>query len=301
MITDLENIAGRDLGHRGIAALLEATRGDLQNAALSLAKHPAPHVAIITGFYIPAADPPAAENDGPIGAAHLAAALQRAGIAARLTTDEPCANALRAAARAAGYEGEIEVVGSGDNEDRDLDTIQQNWDRAEPPVSHVLAIERVGPAADGICRNMRGDDISAWTASFERFFQPDSGPSGSSRVCIGIGDGGNEIGMGKLPPDLVAERGDPASCVTGCDHLLVCGVSNWGALALVLALALLRPDLRDSLTSGLNEERDRQILEATIYQGPAVDGMLKRPALSVDNLPWEVHQRILRDLLGASG
>lgn len=283
-IADLENIAGRDLGERGIAPLLEATRGDLLGAATSLAQHPAPHVAILTGFYIPTADPPAAENDGPIGAVHLAAALERAGIASRLVTDEPCAGALRAAATAAGYGGEMEVV--------PLDAKPTAWEKAEPAVSHVVAIERVGPSADGACRNMRGDDISPWTAPLHHLFQPDSG-----RIRIGIGDGGNELGMGKLPPDLVAARGDRAACVTDCDYLLVCGVSNWGALSLALALALLRPDLRATLTSGLSEERDRQVLEAVMHQGPAVDGRLRHRALSVDNLPWNIHAGILRDLL----
>ena len=52
-------------------------------------------------------------------------------------------------------------------------------------------------------------------------------------TAIGIGDGGNEIGMGKLPWELI-RRNIPHSGLVACrvptDHLIVCGVSNWGAL-----------------------------------------------------------------------
>ena len=76
-------------------------------AARSIAEHPSPHVAMITGFFIPHGTPPAAETDGPIGCAHLAAGLQRAGIPVRLVTDPLCLNAVKTAARAAGVSTQV--------------------------------------------------------------------------------------------------------------------------------------------------------------------------------------------------
>ncbi len=290
-IARLEEIVGRDPG-RGITPLVEATRGDLASSAASLAVHPAPHVAILTGFFIPYADPPVSENDGPIGAAHLAAAFARAGAAVRLVTDSGCAEAVKAAARAAGADGSaFDVIESED----DIAAVLADWN-AEPTVSHVIAIERVGPSADGTYRNMKGNDISAHTAPLDLLFQP-------GRVRIGIGDGGNELGMGKLPRELVVSaipRGELIGCVVGCEHLLVCGVSNWGALALQAALALARPSWRDAMTAGLTVERDREVLAALAVEGVAVDGMLGRPSMSVDRLPWEEHAEIvgrLREVL----
>src|SRR6185437_8417948 len=51
-------------------------------------------------------------------------------------------------------------------------------------------------------------------------------------VSHAIGDGGNEIGIGKLPAGLIGRtvpNGDRIACITSCDDLIVAGVSNWGA------------------------------------------------------------------------
>src|SRR5437016_3765029 len=69
-----------DPGRRGLrndpnTNLITETRGDFAAACRSIADHAAPAVAIVTGFFIPHADPPAAETDGPLGALFLARAL----------------------------------------------------------------------------------------------------------------------------------------------------------------------------------------------------------------------------------
>jgi hypothetical protein len=51
-IEQIETICGRDVGH-GIEPLVAAAKGGLLGAALSIAEHPSPHVAIITGFLFP--------------------------------------------------------------------------------------------------------------------------------------------------------------------------------------------------------------------------------------------------------
>ena len=102
-------------------------------------------------------------------------------------------------------------------------------------VSHAVAIERCGRSADGRPRNMRGVDVSPWTAPLDDLFL--AGPW----VRLAVGDGGNEIGMGKLPAGLIARtvpNGEKIACVTSCDQLVVAGVSNWGAYGLMAALAV---------------------------------------------------------------
>ena len=86
-ITALERVAAREVG-RGSERLASHTVGALRRAAESIGAASRLDVSILTGFYIPAAEPPAAETDGPLGAVQLAAAVGRLGGTARLVTDE---------------------------------------------------------------------------------------------------------------------------------------------------------------------------------------------------------------------
>ena len=107
-------------------------------------------------------------------------------------------------------------------------------------VTHALSIERCGRSADGAPRNMRGEDISAFTTPLDELFL--AGPW----QRIAIGDGGNEIGMGSVPASVIGAHvahGETIACVTPADHLIVAGVSNWGAYALIGALAVIRDGL----------------------------------------------------------
>ena len=58
-----------------------------------------------------------------------------------------------------------------------------------------------------------------------------------------MADGGNEIGIGKLPRQQVCEAlGDPAAekiiCRVPTDFLLLAGISNWAAYALAGAVCV---------------------------------------------------------------
>ncbi len=72
------------------------------------------------------------------------------------------------------------------------------------------------------------------------------------------------------------------------------GVSHWGAYALLGALAILRSDWRSSLIERLDERLDRRVLEATLADGPAVDGVSRVQALTIDNLDLATHHEKLR-------
>ncbi len=297
-IAEIETICSHDVG-RGITPLANASKGCLLKAAQSMAHHPSPCIAILTGFYVPKATPPAAETDGPVGAAHLAAGLARWGAPVRLVTDSLCMGAVKAAARAADGRNRFHfdefTMGRDVNDDRVAQSILKKWREADPPVSHVVSIERVAPGRDGVPRNMRGEDIGPYTAPLHTLFS-----HSDDRVAIGIGDGGNELGMGALPPGLIRtciKNGGRIAPKTSCDHLIVCGVSNWGGIGLLAALSVLRPDIEPLLTRELTREMDYHILKTTVEEGPAVDGVTLRQELSVDGLEWEYHANVLEKIV----
>src|SRR5260370_15462054 len=153
----IEALVCRDLG-RGTQALIDATRGELADAARSLAA--ATSVGLITGFCVPRGEVAAPETDGPVGTALLAASLAACGVAARIAVDSPCADAVRAAVASAGHGVAADEVGVVDRPG--IDRVSEGWRQAG--ISHVVAIERCGIAADGRPRNMRGVDVSPWTA-----------------------------------------------------------------------------------------------------------------------------------------
>jgi D-glutamate cyclase len=279
----IERLIQIDVG-RNVTALFDATRGGLWGAACALSATPAARVGLITGFYVPQGSPPAAETDGPVGAALLARGLEEVGVPCRLATDEPCRGACAAALTGAGLSG-VPVDAA------DVDALIETWRWAG--ITHAISIERCGRSADGAPRNMRGLDISAHTVPLDELFT--AGPW----ETIAIGDGGNEIGMGTLPREVIArhvEHGATIACVTAARHLIVAGVSNWGAYALLGALAVLREDWRAKLLACLDPELDRAVLEITVERGPAVDGVSRLRTMTVDNLDITVHHEKLREI-----
>ena len=278
----IEALIQQEVG-RNIDGLFATARGGLWQAASALAAAPHPSIGIITGFYVPLGTPPAAETDGPLGAALLAGALACVGIPCRLVTDAPCRATCAAALRGTGIP--LDVVPLGGSVD---DTIVL-WRRIG--VTHALSIERCGRSTDGAPRTMRGEDISAFTTPLDELFV--AGPW----QRIAIGDGGNEIGMGSLPAALIGAHvahGEAIACATPADHLIVAGVSNWGAYALIGALAVARSDWRARLIDCLDAKRDDAILRAMVDDGPAVDGVTRQRTYTVDSMPAELHHTKLR-------
>jgi hypothetical protein len=280
LVDCIEATVQTDVG-RNIGALCIAARGGLWQAASAIAAASWCRVGLITGFFVPLGSPPAAETDGPIGAALLARGLGEIGIPCRLATDEPCRNACAVALTAAGAaDVPVDAVAIGAS----LEPLVKSWRAAG--VTHAISIERCGRSADGTRRNMRGQDISAHTASLDELFA--AGPW----ETIAVGDGGNEIGMGALPQALIAahvEHGATIACVTAAQHLIVAGVSHWGAYALIGALAVICEDWRDRLLGCLDEGLDTLILETTLRDGPAVDGVSRLQAPTIDNLGLAIH------------
>jgi hypothetical protein len=302
-----EDLAAYDVQRRNVGPLAAHVRGSLLRAARSIADHPAPSVAIITGFFLIHAEPPNCETDGPPGAALLAAGLTAAGIPCRVATDVFSADIVRAAMARAGLEGlvPIDIVSAAAGDaGAPIDAIRRQWEAARPPVSHVVSVERCGPSADGTPRDARGIDISSRNAPLDGLFR-------GKWATIGIGDLGNELGMGSLPRDLVAasvRNGDILWCTIPCDHPIVSGISNWGAAALLAGVAMLRPERGRAALRALSPAFSEEVLDAVWRRGAvSVDPMGARPAPRpfVDGQPWPVladtHQAIheaCREILG---
>jgi hypothetical protein len=283
-IDHIEALVHEDVG-RNVGALFAHARGGLWSAATALTSLPRLKVGLISGFYIPAADPPCAETDGPLGVALLARGLAKVGVPCRLATDELCRPACAAALAGAGVEGvAIDAVAAA----APLQGLVDDWRR--DMITHAVSVERCGRGADGKKRDMRGTDISPYTADLDALFI--AGPWDT----IAVGDGGNEIGMGSVPRPLIADNvpnGDAIACVTPANHLVAAGVSNWGAYALVAALALLREDWRDAMWESLSPTVHHAALDAMVNRGPAVDGVFLKQSMTVDSISLARHEEKL--------
>lgn len=300
----IEVVIRRDPGRRGLLGTVGGPLGlgELESAAKSLAADKA-GVVIVTGFFIPQAEPAAAETDGPPGAIALAETLRNLNRSAILVTDPHCGPALQAAARAARLPGDVVRIVE------EVNGLRQLLESPTTPVSHLVAVERVGPGycADSLrarcgdddarqfaasvprtmwsrCHNMRGQSIEDWTIDFSPVFE--SPPAGV--VTIGLGDGGNELGLGKfLWSDLrcrLESVADPGIlCRVAADHAIVAGTSNWAAYGLAAATAVAAG--RTEAFAPVTSESQRHILEAMVRDGPAVDGVSRRREATVDGLP----------------
>ncbi len=240
---------------RGMARLRPALEaGYYLRAARTLAA--AETVIIGTGF--PVAD--TFETDGPLGAIALYQALTCLGKDCFLACAAPLAKAL------AGEFQMIELKAFDIHEGRR--EAKANLARIAPDA--VVSIERPGLAADGRYYNMRGEDISAQSAVFDYYLTEAPCPT------IAIGDGGNEIGMGRVHDEVAAL--DIRGAATSCDELLVADVSNWGAYGLIALLEIL-------CDRALLEHVDHEGILTYLSHHGSVDGVTRENTLTEDGLP----------------
>lgn len=290
----MEKIAGKTV-RRDIGRLVGYAQGHLERAAQSIAHHRAPHIGITCGFFVRHAEPPSPETDGFNGMGQLAAGFLEAGIPVTVITDAPCAKAAWAVTRVLPGPVNLEIVAVEDKSVRDL---RDRLESAAEPLTHLIAIERCSLGSDGRPHREHGWDIGDDTAPLDYLFE-DQGWTPTWET-IGIGDGGNEIGMGLLPRDIVEAdipNGALVGARTGADHLIVAGVANWGAYALLAAVASLRPDLSVPLLKHFHADNERAILEAAVNIGQAIDdSRVDRPGqlqMTIDRLPLEDHVRVI--------
>ena len=103
--------------------------------------------------------------------------------------------------------------------------------------------------------------------------------------------------MGKVPWDVVRRNvpnGGQIACQVATDHLIVAGVSNWGAYGMAAGVALLRGQRLDPAL--FDPERERALLRLMVEKGPLVDGARGTPSVSVDGLDFDDYAKPLRRL-----
>jgi hypothetical protein len=295
-----------DPGNRGLARdpadnLFTATAGDFAAACRSLAEHPRPLAHIVTGFHVPTPAGPLPETDGPLGAVFLVRALTPLGIACAVVSEPGLQPAILHGLKAAGQQPHF-ISARGDRGAAQLghSTVSLSSHTGEVHFcTHQIALERVGPATDGRCYSMRGIDITDATAPLDHLFTaPEwrcTGPAEHRKTrTIGIGDGGNEIGMGRILHDTIVKNipdGETIHCRVPTDFLVVSGVSNWGAYALAAGVTVLRE--AKPAADLFDPAREREILEVMVREGGLVDGVNLSFSTTVDGLSWDEYAKPL--------
>ena len=216
------------------------------------------------------------ETDGPVGAIALYRVLETLGAKPVLVCGAPLADAIASDFR-------VHKISVGEPA---VSLIEAEKALQQYQPSLVISIERPGMAADGKYYNMRGEDISAACASFDYFLSLASCPT------IGIGDGGNEIGMGNVATTL--EQLNIIPSATCCDELLIADVSNWAAHGLIAMLSVLRQ--QDMLLGW-----DNLALLKYLSERGSVDGVTRENHLTEDGLSADISEKLIKDLRKLGG
>jgi hypothetical protein len=320
-----------DPGGRGLRAdpeanLVNAFPNDFADACRSLAKTTNLAVGIVTGFLIPHVRPHRAETDGPPGALFLARALTGLGAKVVLATDDFCEGALGAGLVACRLDHTVPVITLPTADAPECSSAETYWRKftaAAGRLTHLIALERVGPShtpdsiqaqpgttAETVQRftaeipaeqhdrwyTMRGRDMTGRMSPAHWLFEV-ARTKPTPLQTIGVGDGGNEIGMGKIPWEVIRRNvplGGLVACRVPTDCLVVAGVSNWGAYGLAAGLLALRGSSPDPELFDAN--REAVLLQLMIQRGPLVDGVTGEASLSVDGLDFDRYAAPLRRL-----
>ncbi len=244
-------------------------------AARCILDAPPGRALIATGFYIARAG--ATETDGPPGAYFIGKALEALGRPVTYVTDRLTTPV---------FEGlvppdavvDFPFADAGESEAFAVDLLA----RLQPSVA--IAIERCGFTGPGRYLNMRGQDTSENHAKLDYIFMHHG-------ATVGIGDGGNEIGMGNLAEHIPSVEQLPNEpCVTTVSELIIASVSNWGGYGLVAALSL---QAGRNLLPSPDEEED--VIRAMVDRG-AVDGVASAPVYGVDGFTLQENRRTLEAL-----
>lgn len=280
--------------------------GDLHHAATCFVQRAhhgslASLLVILSGFPCCLHHTPPTETDGPPGAV----AIGRAGLAvgyarAVIVTDACNARVMQAACAGTGVEVESFSAAAKDPED------DQRLEALRETASLWVACERAGPARDGRFYTMRGIDMNAQQPLVCPYLHSLVENRGDDTPFIGIGDGGNELGMGKVYDQIVEHipDGDKIGCVIAADHLIAASVSNWGGYALAAAAAVIKAPTQEEVPDWVarclpTEQEEVDLLERCVAQG-CRDGVTGKCESTVDGMPLERSLQCLEELRQAA-
>ena len=253
-----------------------------------------------------------AETDGPAGAAVLARTIHRAfGVIPILLTEEQLVPALREVVASAGFKvlppesvlrtrhskGPIHAATvlsfpiSMSEAQREAKRLFEIYSPGA-----VVVIEKGGMNESGAIYSCRGEETTETIAKVDQLVIE---ARARKIFTLGIGDGGNEVGMGlihKEAEEILAQgigRSVPGGFAPNVptDALVVAAVSNWGAYGVAACLAVLLQD------RGVfhDENVERCVLESCARAG-FIDGVTGYVEGSVDGIPMDVHLALVRVL-----
>uniref|UniRef100_UPI0037E7314C D-glutamate cyclase, mitochondrial-like n=1 Tax=Semicossyphus pulcher TaxID=241346 RepID=UPI0037E7314C len=273
-IRQLETIIGDDPGQRGIRALF--VQDELLRSCLALSHSSS--VAITTGFPTHFMHSPPDETDGPPGAIAMATMLLSLGKQVTMVTDRRAVDMNQAIIDEAARNGVLKsavplVTFEESGPDSALHFLCHHGDPSKPRYDHLVAIERSGRATDGNYYNMRGVNIKHLVDPIDNLFIAAKEIPGI--ITTGIGDGGNELGMGKVKEKVesLMPKGSLIACDVPADFAITAGVSNWGGYAVACGLYLLHtcPSHQRYLKKGLELTTPQEQLQDWTANLPSVD------------------------------
>jgi D-glutamate cyclase len=313
---NLDQLSTLDMRGDGVLRVLFRAARQLHAAPLTLTAARAlsarlrggDRVLMLTGFLAPKPFP---ETDGLIGSAVLAAALERAFGAVPVFVAEPEVTVtLRAALRAGGLNVTADLESSPRvphaavvlNYSADAGAEKSAAALAgQIKPAACLAIERPGANPQGQYHFAMGANVTADVAPLDALFL-EVGRRGS--LTIGIGDFGNELGMGAIVDVVRAETPAGADCGCGCGGGTACAtpaeitvlasVSDWGAYAVAACLAYLKRDPAVLVPA----DAYRRICEDTVRSG-AIDGPTRYATPSVDGIDDGFNAALFEVMRGA--
>ena len=300
----LQDIVGTDAGNRGMKSLI--VPGDLEKASRLVAGLSVPStVIVLSGFPCCVNESPPSETDGPPGTFAIARAAAALGHRVIVVT-ETCNEAVfDAALKGLVLPSEcvavtLEIFPSQFSEDD-----EKRFRCLRDICQCLIACERAGPGKDGICYTMRGVDMNAkgLIAPLHRLVTEGNFP------FIAIGDGGNELGMGKVLKNIVDNPkimdGDKIGCIIPADYLIASSVSNWGGYALAAGIALTAQKMNNGILLDTPSthiarflptvEEEINLLNRCVAAG-CRDGVSGKMEATVDGMPLETSMQCLRDI-----
>ncbi|XP_073923424.1 D-glutamate cyclase, mitochondrial isoform X4 [Castor canadensis] len=318
-IRKLEETIAIDPGNRGIGHLL--CKDELLKASLSLSH--AHSVLVTTGLPTHFNHKPPEETDGPPGAIALGAFLQALGKNVSMVVDQRALSLhtklVEDTVKQGVLKSQIPILTYQGGSVKDAQAfLCKDGDPKSPRFDHLVAIERAGRAADGNYYNARKVNIKHLVDPIDDLFLAAQKIPGISST--GVGDGGNELGMGKVKKAIKRHirNGDVIACDVEADFAVIAGVSNWGGYALACALYILNSCevhgryLRKAIgpSRALGEQNWTQALPSItkeekmlgiLVQHKVRSGVSGIVGMEVDGMPFHgVHTKMIQKLLDIS-
>lgn len=253
-------------------------------------------VLISTGFTVPPWN--RAEADGPMSAATLARAIDFALEATPIiVTEGEHVNSIKQILSTSelqvaepeeavsGYR-KVAVTSMPVSKQREAERSEELLDKYDPAA--IVTIEKPSRTHDGTYRNGVEYDVSDVTAGVDTLIEM---ARNQNVITIGIGDGGNEVGMGRIHDTVAEIFSEEFAAVTKTDHLVVASTANWGAYGVEALLAVLAENPNVMHTREMEEE----VQKATKHAG-IVDPLTGFADGWLDATPPNVSQNVVDQL-----